>query len=99
MGAALITVAALIAVGFALDQLFLWLERRAWLRWRKTTSSSGSATAGIFGEMQNLFSPSSRHTAEEIRSKQMLRDHSMTADGIVDLDSGIAHLHRRHEPT
>ncbi len=94
MGVALLAVAALVVAGFALDQLFLWLERHAWLRWRKTTSSAGGG-GGMFGELQNLFSPSSRHTAEEIRSKQMLRDHSMTADGIVDLDSGIAHLYRR----
>jgi hypothetical protein len=97
MGTALLAVLALIGVGAVLDQLFLWLERHAWLRWRKTTASTGGGAAGMFGEMQNLFAPSNRHLIEEIEHKQIVRSESAIA-GDIDLAGGRAWIAHRDEP-
>jgi hypothetical protein len=97
MGTALLAVLALIGVGAVLDQLFLWLERHAWLRWRKTTASSGGGAAGMFGEMQNLFAPSNSHMVEEIAHKRIVRAEAAIA-GDVDLTGGKAWIARHDEP-
>ncbi|MCX5042996.1 DUF6191 domain-containing protein [Aldersonia sp. NBC_00410] len=97
MGTALLAVLALIGVGAVLDQVLLWLERHAWLRWRKTTASSGGGAAGMFGEMQNLFAPSNRHVIEEIEHKQITRAEAAIA-GDIDLSSGTVWIARRDAP-
>lgn len=86
-------IAVAIVVGF--DQLALWAERKGWIYWRRHTSGGGSADAGagMLGVMDELFSPATRHTAEEIVGKQNGRmDLSVGGDGWIDLDSGRVHL-------
>ncbi|MCX5044845.1 hypothetical protein OG921_24470 [Aldersonia sp. NBC_00410] len=93
MGTALLSVIALIGIGALLDQLMLHFERHAWIRWRKTTTSTGAGAAGMFGEMQNLFAPSNRHVVEEIAHKQIVRAESTTVDD-VDLTGGTVRITR-----
>lgn len=81
-----IVIAAL--VGF--DQVALWAERKGWIYWRRREArGSADAGAGMLGVMDQLFSPATRHTAEEIAGKKHGRvDLSVGDDSWIDLDSG-----------
>lgn len=84
---------ALVAAVLLLDQLGLWAERRGWVYWRKRRPPvDGGGAAGVFGEMQTLFSPSHRHVIDEGRSKQMSRSDTATGETermTLDLHAGI----------
>ena len=59
-GAILATLAAL----YLLDRLLLWMERRGWVYWRKTTRSTGPGMGNALLEIQSLVEPSARHVLE-----------------------------------
>ncbi|MEZ7238641.1 DUF6191 domain-containing protein [Rhodococcus sp. GXMU-t2271] len=84
---------ALVAAVLLLDQLGLWAERRGWVYWRKRRPPlDGGGAAGVFGEMQALFSPSHRHVIDEGRSRQMSRSDTATGETermTLDLHAGI----------
>ncbi|MEE2057420.1 DUF6191 domain-containing protein [Rhodococcus artemisiae] len=86
-------IVAVLLLVFAIDRLGLFAERRGWVYWRKRNRPSG-ASAGVFGEMQSLMSPSYRHVVEEQQRQQISRiDHSTAAPPLdVDLEKGTAIL-------
>ena len=58
---------AILVVGIALyllDRLLLWMERRGWVYWRKTTRSTGPGMGNALLEIQSLVEPSARHVLE-----------------------------------
>ncbi len=48
-------------VGFAADQLALWMERRGWLYWRR----SGRPRGGSLGILETIYQPSMSHVFEQ----------------------------------
>ncbi|UGQ39399.1 DUF6191 domain-containing protein [Rhodococcus aetherivorans] len=84
---------ALVAAVLLLDRIGLWAERRGWVYWRRNRPPvHGSGAAGLFGEMQALFSPSHRHVIDEGRSRQMSRSDTATGKTermTLDLRAGI----------
>ncbi len=62
---------AIVATGlFAVDQLFLWMERRGWLYWRKKkrTSAGGGFLLG-----PDVFDPGKRYL-EEAREEHIIAE-------------------------
>ena len=53
---------ALLAL-LAFDRLFLWMERRGWIYYRKKSSSPRSV-GGAFLEIQSLLEPSKKYVIE-----------------------------------
>lgn len=47
----------------AFDRLFLWMERRGWIYYRKKTASPRSFS-GAFLEIQSLLEPSKKYVLE-----------------------------------
>jgi hypothetical protein len=47
---------------FALDRLFLWMEAKGWVYWRKV-KRKGSGGGGLIG-VSGVFDPGARHLAE-----------------------------------
>ena len=48
----------------ALDQLFLWMERRGWIYWRKIKPKGGGIAAGL-SAFHELVEPQVREIREE----------------------------------
>ncbi|MBC7304010.1 MAG: hypothetical protein H5T78_24085 [Nocardia sp.] len=85
-------VVGIVVFAVVLDRLFLLAEVRGWIAPRGKFGSGGAA--GLFGELQALFAPSSQHTQQEIRSREM-RGESLESGDMplgVDLSRGIARL-------
>ncbi|MGW6421370.1 DUF6191 domain-containing protein [Nocardia sp. NPDC055053] len=85
-------VVGLVVFGVVLDRLLGLAEARGWVGSRGEFGTGGAA--GLFGELQALFAPSSQHTQQEIRSLEMRGEQlDSAADPLgVDLDNGIARL-------
>ncbi|MFE1593030.1 hypothetical protein [Nocardia sp. NPDC058705] len=85
-------VVGVVVFGVVLDRLFVLAEVRGWIAPRGKVGS-GSA-AGLFGELQALFAPSSQHTQQEIRSREVRGEQLDSGDSPlgVDLSLGIARL-------
>lgn len=49
---------------FALDRLFLWIERRGWIYWRKIKPKGGGIAAGL-SAFHELVEPQVREIREE----------------------------------
>ena len=58
---------AILAALYLLDRLLLWMERRGWVYWRKTTRSTGPGMGNALLEIQSLVEPSARHALENRR--------------------------------
>ena len=57
----------ILAIGialFLLDRLLLWMERKGWVYWRKTTRSTGPGVGNALLEIQSLVEPSAQHVLE-----------------------------------
>lgn len=54
-------VAGIGTIGFLLDQLALWMERKGWLYWRR----SGRRGGGSLGFLEAIYQPSITHVFEE----------------------------------
>lgn len=63
----LVVIAALIA----LDRLFLWMEEKGWLYYRKKKSSSGAGDIFLGG---NVFDPGAKHLMEARQEKTQDED-------------------------
>jgi len=64
---ALLVAGGILAIGIALvllDRLLLWMERKGWVYWRKTTRSTGPGVGNALLEIQSLVEPSARHVLE-----------------------------------
>ncbi|TQM26442.1 DUF6630 family protein [Nocardia bhagyanarayanae] len=85
-------VVGLVVFGVVLDRLLGLAEARGWVGSRGKFGSGGAA--GLFGELQALFAPSSQHTQQEIRSRETRGQQlDSAADPLgVDLDNGIVRL-------
>ncbi len=59
-------VIGIVAIGFLLDQLALWMERKGWLYWRKSERRGG----GSLGLLEVIYQPSMTHVFEE-ETRQM----------------------------
>ncbi|MFF2087376.1 DUF6191 domain-containing protein [Nocardia sp. NPDC058176] len=90
-------IVGIVVFAVVLDRLFVLAERRGWVAPRGKVGSAGAA--GLFGELQALFAPSSQHTQQEIRSRETRGEQLATGDDPlgVDLSRGIARLpvHKR----
>lgn len=79
---------AILVVGIALyllDRLLLWMERRGWVYWRKTTRSTGPGMGNALLEIQSLVEPSARH-ALEIR-QEVKEESPQPGDPPSDMDN------------
>ena len=65
--AAVTAIAALAAV----DQLFLWMERRGWLYWRRRKPDPRGA---VLGPIDNVFNPAHEHVVEQQETEERLAD-------------------------
>ncbi|MGY0497621.1 DUF6191 domain-containing protein [Nocardia sp. FBN12] len=85
-------VVGIVVFAVALDRLFVLAEVRGWIAPRGKFGSGGAA--GLFGELQALFAPSSQHTQQEIRSREVRGEQleSGASPLGVDLSLGIARL-------
>lgn len=54
-----------VAALFVVDRVFLWLESRGWMYWRKTTSPPGDAISSAVLELQSFVDPKVRSVIEE----------------------------------
>ncbi len=77
----LIFLAILIAL-LALDRLFLWMERRGWIYWRKVKPKGGGIAAGL-SAFHELIEPQVREIGEE----QIARRIDAEKPGAVGKDS------------
>ena len=62
-----------IAILFALDRLFLWMEKRGWVYWRRTKrehGTGGGGTAGILTEFQKLVEPQTEHRIQVMEERR-----------------------------
>lgn len=62
-------IAAAAAALFALDRLFLWLEARGWLYYRKTKKRTGGLT-DIFLGVESFANPAASHAIEAREQKK-----------------------------
>ena len=65
--AALVLMTALAAV----DQLFLWMERRGWIYWRRRKPDPRGA---VLGPIDNVFNPAHEHVVEQQETEERLAD-------------------------
>lgn len=82
----------IVVFGVVLDRAFAIAERRGWIASR--SKAAGGGAAGMFGELQALMAPSSQHTQQERRSRE-LRGEQLSSSGDplgVDLANGIVRL-------
>lgn len=54
-------IAALFVLGFVLDRVALWAEKRGWIYWRRSERRG----AGSLGYLEPIFQPSMTHVLEE----------------------------------
>ena len=61
----------LMTVLVAVDQLFLWMERRGWIYWRHRKPDPRSA---VLGPIDNVFNPAHEHVVEQQETEKLLTD-------------------------
>ena len=62
---------AVIAALAAMDQLFLWMERRGWIYWRRRKRDPRGA---LLGPINNVFNPAHEHVVEQQETEERLAD-------------------------
>ena len=67
----LVTAVAAIAALAAVDQLFLWMERRGWIYWRRRKPDPRGA---LLGPIDNVFNPAYEHMVEQQETERLLTD-------------------------
>lgn len=67
----LVTAVAAIAALAAVDQLFLWMERRGWIYWRHRKPDPRGA---VLGPIDNVFNPAHEHVVEQQETEERLAD-------------------------
>ena len=55
----------------AVDQLFLWMERRGRLYWRRRKRDPRDA---LLGPIDNVFNPAHEHVVEQQETEKLLTD-------------------------
>ena len=65
------TAVAAIAALAAVDQLFLWMERRGWIYWRRRKPDPRGA---VLGPIDNVFNPAHEHVVEQQETEERLAD-------------------------
>ena len=67
----LVVAVAVIAALAAVDQLFLWMERRGWIYWRRRKPDPRGA---LLGPIDNVFNPAHEHVVEQQETQERLAD-------------------------
>ncbi|WAL43323.1 hypothetical protein OFA60_01790 [Actinomyces naeslundii] len=67
----LVAVLVLMAALAAVDQLFLWMERRGWIYWRRRKPDPRGA---VLGPIDNVFNPAHEHVVEQQETEERLAD-------------------------
>ena len=67
----LVAAVAAIAALAAVDQLFLWMERRGWIYWRRRKPDPRGA---LLGPIDNVFNPAHEHVVEQQETQERLAD-------------------------
>ena len=67
----LVAAVAAIAALAAVDQLFLWMERRGRLYWRRRKRDPRDA---LLGPIDNVFNPAHEHVVEQQETQERLAD-------------------------
>ena len=67
----LVAVLAVVAALAAVDQLFLWMERRGWIYWRRRKRDPRDALLGL---IDNVFNPAHEHVVEQQETEELLAD-------------------------
>ena len=66
-----VTAVTAIAALAAVDQLFLWMERRGWIYWRRRKPDPRGA---LLGPIDNVFNPAHEHVVEQQETEERLAD-------------------------
>ena len=66
-----VTAVAAIAALAAVDQLFLWMERRGWIYWRRRKPDPRGA---VLGPIDNVFNPAHEHVTQQQETEERLAD-------------------------
>ena len=67
----LVAAVAAIAALATVDQLFLWMERRGWIYWRRRKPDPRGA---LLGPIDNVFNPAHEHVVEQQETEERLAD-------------------------
>ncbi|OLO46772.1 hypothetical protein BKH31_06230 [Actinomyces oris] len=67
----LVAAVGAIAALAAVDQLFLWMERRGWLYWRRRKRDPRGA---LLGPIDNVFNPAHEHVVAQQETEERLAD-------------------------
>ena len=67
----LVVAVAVIAALAAMDQLFLWMERRGWIYWRHRKRDPRGT---LLGPIDNVFNPAHEHVVEQQETQERLAD-------------------------
>ena len=67
----LVAAVAVIAALTAVDQLFLWMERRGWIYWRRRKPDPRGA---VLGPIDNVFNPAHEHVTQQQETEERLAD-------------------------
>ena len=66
-----VTAVTAIAALAAVDQLFLRMERRSWIYWRRRKRDPRGA---LLGPIDNVFNPAHEHAVEQQETEERLAD-------------------------
>ena len=67
----LVAAVAVIAALAAVDQLFLWMERRGWIYWR---SRKRDPRGALLGPIDDVFNPAHEYVGEQQETEERLAD-------------------------
>ena len=67
----LVAALVLMTVLAAADRLFLWMERRGWIYWRRRKPDPRGA---LLGPIDNVFNPAHEHVVEQQETEERLAD-------------------------
>ena len=67
----LVAVLVLMTALAAVDQFFLWMERRGWIYWRRRKPDPRGA---VLGPIDNVFNPAHEHMVEQQETEERLAD-------------------------
>ena len=67
----LVAVLVLMTALAAVDQFFLWMERRGWIYWRRRKPDPRGA---VLGPIDNVFNPAHEHVTQQQETQERLAD-------------------------